>query len=81
MTTTLVDRLLGRTKKGPAVFSEEELRQIQAAFLGITKRNQELTRMVEHTWDALRWNKLYGCSRQARRWRHGLRLGERAERR
>ena len=56
--TSLVDRLLGRTKKGPAVFTQAELRQIQAAFLGITKRNQELTRMVEHVQDALRWNSL-----------------------
>ena len=56
--TSLVDRLLGRTKKGPAVFTQAELRQIQAAFLGINRRNLELTRMVEHTWDALRWNKL-----------------------
>ena len=40
------------------MFSEEELRQIQAAFLGINRRNLELTRMVEHTWDALRWNGL-----------------------
>ena len=56
MTTPLVDKLLA--KKGPAVFSEEELKQIQAAFLGVNQRCLELTQIVHHIAEALQWNGL-----------------------
>ena len=55
-TIPLVDKLLA--KKGPVEFSEEELKQIQAAFLGVNQRCLELTQMVHHIGEALRWNNL-----------------------
>ena len=53
---SLVAKLLA--KKGPVEFSEEELRQIQAAFLGVNQRCLELTQMVHHIGEALQWNNL-----------------------
>ena len=55
-TTPLVDKLLD--KKGPVVFEQAELEQIQAAFLGITKRNQELTQIVHNIVEALQRHNL-----------------------
>ena len=55
-TNPLVDKLLA--KKGPVVFTQAELQQIQAAFLGINRRNLELTQIVHGIAEALQRHNL-----------------------
>ena len=56
MTTTLIDRLLG--KKGPAVLTDAERVALHEAFSDIARSNLRLTRMVNSAAEALRWNGL-----------------------
>ena len=55
-TTPLVDKLMA--KKGPVVFTQAELQQIQAAFLGINQRNLELTQIAHGVAEALQRHNL-----------------------
>ena len=55
-TNPLVDKLLA--KKGPAVFTQAELQQLQAAFIDITQDNLQLIQIVHHIGEALQWNNL-----------------------
>ena len=55
-TTPLVDKLLA--KKGPAVFTQAELQQLQAAFIDITQDNLQLTQIVHGIGEALQRHNL-----------------------